>query len=580
MGNRRSVEKALEHVGADATLTRDRDQIARRRRARACPGVGAFPRGDGEPARAPASTGDRRAPRGDGTPLLGICLGMQLLFERSDELERHRRPRADRRRGHARCGSGAAAGSAHRLERGAFERALAADRRPAAGRAGLLPRALLRGAPARRARTWSAPPSTASASRRSSPGQRLRHAVSSREVLGARAARCCATSSGCATAPGGRRVRRAGRAHDPAAGDRHPRRQARAAGARRLRPADRLRRRSARRRAALGRAGARALHVVDLDGARTGAPANLEHVGRIAAGGRRAGAGRRRAARGRVGRRGARRPAPRGWCSGRPRCATSSSSTRRSPTTATASTVSVDARGGQLAAAGWTEQTEIPAERGDREPRHAAACAVRLLEHRARRDAERPRPRRGAGGSPRSSAARFVYSGGVSSLDGPARAGGAAPGQPDRRDRRQGAVRAALRRRRGQAVLDGAPVRPTPGLRVRADALQARDPVPRRRLAAASSRASGSSTCATPATRSSSPPATTAPAPTSSCSSTSPRPRTSAARSSSWPGAPPTRCSSRSRSAAGSARSPTPRRCSTPAPTRSRSTRRRCSARS
>ncbi len=48
--------------------------------------------------------------------------------------------------------------------------------------------------------------------------------------------------------------------------------------------------------------------------------------------------------------------------------------------------------------------------------------------------------------------------------------------------------------------------------------------------------------------------ATTPPAPTSSCSSTSPRPPTSARPSSSWRAGPPTTCSSRSRSAAGSAR--------------------------
>ena len=49
--------------------------------------------------------------------------------------------------------------------------------------------------------------------------------------------------------------------------------------------------------------------------------------------------------------------------------------------------------------------------------------------------------------------------------------------------------------------------------------------------------------------------------------------RTSATPWSSWLAGPPTRCSSRSRSAAASARWPTPRRCSTPGPTRSRSTR-------
>ena len=67
---------------------------------------------------------------------------------------------------------------------------------------------------------------------------------------------------------------------------------------------------------------------------------------------------------------------------------------------------------------------------------------------------------------------------------------------------------------------------------------------------------------------------------TSSCSSTSPRPRTSARRSSSSRAGPPTTCSSRSRSAAASARSPTPRRCSTPARTRCRSTRQRWRGRS
>src|SRR5204863_122963 len=62
---------------------------------------------------------------------------------------------------------------------------------------------------------------------------------------------------------------------------------------------------------------------------------------------------------------------------------------------------------------------------------------------------------------------------------------------------------------------------------------------------------------------------TTRRAPTSWSSSTSPRRTRSATRSSSSRGARPTTSSSRSRSAAGFARSPTRRRCSTPAPTRS-----------
>ncbi len=85
MGNRRSVEKALEHVGARALITRDHDRI-RAANGVVVPGVGAFPRamrnlgelGLGSLIREKASSG---------TPLLGICLGMQLLFERSQELE-------------------------------------------------------------------------------------------------------------------------------------------------------------------------------------------------------------------------------------------------------------------------------------------------------------------------------------------------------------------------------------------------------------------------------------------------------------------------------------------------------------
>lgn len=84
MGNRRSVEKALERAGAAVTLTGEVDELGR------CdglvlPGVGAFPLamrnlvdlGLVELIRA------RTARR---VPLLGICLGMQLLFEASEEL--------------------------------------------------------------------------------------------------------------------------------------------------------------------------------------------------------------------------------------------------------------------------------------------------------------------------------------------------------------------------------------------------------------------------------------------------------------------------------------------------------------
>ena len=85
MGNRRSVEKALEHVGAQPLVTSDHAVLG------SCaglvlPGVGAFPR-----AMANISSLGLEEPIGAavarGAPLLGICLGMQLLFERSEELE-------------------------------------------------------------------------------------------------------------------------------------------------------------------------------------------------------------------------------------------------------------------------------------------------------------------------------------------------------------------------------------------------------------------------------------------------------------------------------------------------------------
>ncbi|HWF72960.1 MAG TPA: imidazole glycerol phosphate synthase subunit HisH [Solirubrobacteraceae bacterium] len=85
MGNRRSVEKALEHVGARASITRDHDVLATADGI-VVPGVGAFPR-------AMSSLHElglaeiivERAAAG--APVLGICLGMQILFERSAEFE-------------------------------------------------------------------------------------------------------------------------------------------------------------------------------------------------------------------------------------------------------------------------------------------------------------------------------------------------------------------------------------------------------------------------------------------------------------------------------------------------------------
>jgi imidazole glycerol-phosphate synthase subunit HisH len=85
MGNRRSVEKALQAVGVSPLRTADPDEV-RAADALVLPGVGAFP----EAMRRLTAAGLTEAlrERADaGVPLLGICLGMQLLFERSGEHE-------------------------------------------------------------------------------------------------------------------------------------------------------------------------------------------------------------------------------------------------------------------------------------------------------------------------------------------------------------------------------------------------------------------------------------------------------------------------------------------------------------
>ncbi len=162
-------------------------------------------------------------------------------------------------------------------------------------------------------------------------------------------------------------------------------------------------------------AGARALHVVDLDGARTGTPANLEHVARIAdtldvpvqvGGGLRTlaavsdaiAAGASRAVLG-----------------------TAAYSdidfldeviTKHDGRVV----VSVDARAGRLAASGWTEQTEIPVESVIE--RLSARGVRRFVYSSIERDGMLTGPdldgARRIAGVVRGS---FIYSGGVSSLD-------------------------------------------------------------------------------------------------------------------------------------------------------------------
>ena len=86
MGNLRSVQKAFEAQGHVAKLTTEAADVAAAARV-VFPGVGAF-----------ADCMDNLAARGldealravvaEGRPLLGICLGLQALFEESDEFGR------------------------------------------------------------------------------------------------------------------------------------------------------------------------------------------------------------------------------------------------------------------------------------------------------------------------------------------------------------------------------------------------------------------------------------------------------------------------------------------------------------
>ncbi len=86
-GNIRSVQKAFEYLGAKVILTEEPERVMGARKL-VLPGVGAFG----------AGISNLRAKKLDsavvnaaiqGTPLLGICLGMQFLFEKSDEMGLH-----------------------------------------------------------------------------------------------------------------------------------------------------------------------------------------------------------------------------------------------------------------------------------------------------------------------------------------------------------------------------------------------------------------------------------------------------------------------------------------------------------
>jgi imidazole glycerol-phosphate synthase subunit HisH len=83
MGNLRSVAKALEHVGAEPVVT---NSVARVREADrvVLPGVGAMPKAM-DSVRALGLDDLLRERVEAGVPLLGLCMGMQLLFEGTEE---------------------------------------------------------------------------------------------------------------------------------------------------------------------------------------------------------------------------------------------------------------------------------------------------------------------------------------------------------------------------------------------------------------------------------------------------------------------------------------------------------------
>lgn len=84
MGNLRSVEKALEHVGVTAKISSEAEEV-RAADGVILPGVGAFPRAMERirDLRLDELIGERREA---GVPILGICLGLQLLFDSTTEL--------------------------------------------------------------------------------------------------------------------------------------------------------------------------------------------------------------------------------------------------------------------------------------------------------------------------------------------------------------------------------------------------------------------------------------------------------------------------------------------------------------
>jgi len=88
MGNLHSVQRAFEYVGAEVVVTAHRETIETAL-AVVLPGVGAFGKAMSNLEQAGLADVIRQVIV-QGRPFLGICLGLQLLFEESNEMGQHR----------------------------------------------------------------------------------------------------------------------------------------------------------------------------------------------------------------------------------------------------------------------------------------------------------------------------------------------------------------------------------------------------------------------------------------------------------------------------------------------------------
>ena len=117
LSNLLSVQHAFARFGAETLLTSDPAEVLRAD-ALVLPGVGAFRDGMAGLEKLGLIESIRQKAAA-GTPLLGICLGMQMLFDESEEFGLHKGAGADPRPGSQnprhRCGRLPPAGAAHQL---------------------------------------------------------------------------------------------------------------------------------------------------------------------------------------------------------------------------------------------------------------------------------------------------------------------------------------------------------------------------------------------------------------------------------------------------------------------------------